>query len=106
MRPEAQGETGKPAQSQSQAKVPSKSKSGSSIGSGSNFGSVFAPRKPNYNPLIGPESKTGMELKTLFLGCKIDFPFMMWYSLFMLAFLRVTFMAISFVPTVLVLTDV
>ena len=42
---------------QSQPKAPQKTHSGSSISSGT--GSVFAPRKPNYNPVIGPESRTG-----------------------------------------------
>ena len=62
MRPEAnstQGGPGKAPQSQQpQAKAPTKSTSGSSIGSSSS--SVFAPRKPNYNPVMGPESKTGV----------------------------------------------
>ena len=75
MRPEAssaQGGTGKPPQSQPQAKVPSKSKSGSSIGSSSNSSSVFAPRKPNYNPMIGPESKTGMSFELLKVQPEIE----------------------------------
>ena len=49
------GASGRP---QSQQKAPAKTLSGSSIGSSSS--SVFAPRKPNYNPVIGPESKTGV----------------------------------------------
>lgn len=51
------GSTGGVAQ-QTPGKSPKgKSLSGSNIGSGS--ASVFAPRKPNYNPTMGPESKTG-----------------------------------------------
>ena len=51
------GGGGKGGVSQSHARSQGKSKSSSSIGTGSS--SVFAPRKPNYNPVIGPESKTG-----------------------------------------------
>ena len=51
---------------QMQGKSPKgKSLSGSSIGTGS--ASVFAPRKPNYNPTIGPESKTGKKKDVLFI---------------------------------------
>ena len=46
---------------QTQGKSPKgKSLSGSNIGSGS--ASVFAPRKPNYNPTMAPESKTGKHM--------------------------------------------
>ena len=51
---------------QTQGKSPKgKSLSGSSIGTGS--ASVFAPRKPNYNLTIGPESKTGKHTHNIML---------------------------------------
>ena len=57
---EANNSSGAGGRSQTQQGKPpqARSHSGSSIGAGGPT-PVFGPRKPNYNPVIGPESKTG-----------------------------------------------